>query len=418
MSAADMPHRRRNALTREWIVVSPHRAKRPWLGAQEKTAQPPAVTRDPKCYLCPGGTRAGDPPRENPEYEGTFVFPNDFAALLTPEETAENLLQAMLAPQAPFSAVGSAAAGFSAEIDGGGAGGERVAELRRRLLVSQELHGVCRVGCFSPRHDLTLAAMDTAGVRRVVDMWVDEYARAAAQDFVGHVQIFENKGEMMGCSNPHPHCQLWATSAVPQEPMKELSASAEYQREHGGVGVAGGEGGDRCCLMCDYLAVETADRTRIVFENDSFVTVVPYWALWPFETLVIARSHVATLGALSNTQLDDFAEAVRTMACKYDNMFEVAFPYSMGIHQSPTARGLADVAAHLGLPSADAAGALPHLHVHFYPPLLRSATVRKFMVGFEMLAEPQRDITAEISAQRLRDLDGVVHYSHGVPEHR
>jgi len=343
---AEEPHRRLDLLTGEWVLVSPHRTKRPWQGKVERLMDVVRPQYDPACYLCPGNSRAGG--HENPEYAGTFVFDNDFAALLPGEDGA----------------------------------GERREVRVAGLLAARLEPGVCRVVCFSPRHDLTLADMDQPAVRGVVDVWADEYERLGGRPDIGHVQIFENKGELMGCSNPHPHGQIWAQRSVPLEPAREGERQAEHLRRTGRT------------LLADYLAAELAEGERVVLANDHFVAVVPWWAVWPFETLVVARRPAAHLGELTDAERDGLADAVRRVAVRYDNLFETSFPYSAGLHQAPT-----DGAPHPEW----------HLHMHFYPPLLRSATVRKFLVGYEMLAEPQRDITPEAAAARLRGLPDV-HY--------
>ncbi len=330
----DAPHRRLNRLTGEWVLVSPHRTARPWQGQVEETTQEKRPEYDPSCYLCPGNTRAGGV--KTSVYDSTYVFDNDFAALL------------------PDAAGGG--------VDDG-------------LLVARPERGLCRVVCFSPRHDLTLGGMSQPALRTVVDTWADQTAELGALDWVGHVQVFENRGAMMGASNPHPHGQIWATESLPNEPAKELEQQAAY---------AGG------CLLCDYLAAELRDGSRIVDSNEQFVSLVPFWAVWPFETLVLPRSHHGSLTDLDGGERDGLADILGRVTRRYDRLFGITFPYSMGFHQRPT-----DGGEH---PKA-------HLHAHFYPPLLRSATVRKFMVGFELLAQPQRDITPESAAQRLRDLD-------------
>ncbi len=338
----DHPHRRLNPLTREWVLVSPHRTRRPWQGQVERMPAKQRPAYDPTCYLCPGNSRAGG--AVNPPYTSTFVFTNDFAALL------------LDAPPGEFNQGG--------------------------LLVARSEPGTCRVICFSPRHDLTLPEMELDAIRRVVDVWADEYVRLGADPRINHVQIFENKGEMMGCSNPHPHGQIWANATVPVEPAKEAAALAAYREEH------------RSCLLCDYLALEERSGERIVCANDEFVVVVPFWANWPFETLLISRRHTPSLDQLDDEERDGLADIIRQLTIRYDNLFEVSFPYSMGFHQQPT-----DGRDH----------AEWHLHAHYYPPLLRSATVRKFMVGYEMLGNPQRDLTPEASAARLRGLS-LIHY--------
>lgn len=333
----DHPHRRYNPLSREWVLVSPHRTKRPWQGQVETTAAEQRPTYDPTCYLCPGNTRAGG--EVNPLYDHTFVFTNDYAALL---------------PDTP---------------DGEYAQGELIRAVSER--------GTGRVVCFSPRHDLTLAEMDVADLARVVDVWVDQYNELGAQPLVNYVQIFENRGAMMGASNPHPHGQIWATEHVPLNVAREQEAQQEYFAAHGRS------------LLSDYLDLELADGARIVSTNDHFVALVPFWAVWPFETLVVSRRHVGALPDLQAEERAGLADILKQLTTRYDNLFQVSFPYSMGFHQRPT-----DGGDHESW----------HLHAHFYPPLLRSATVRKFMVGFELLGEAQRDITAESAAERLRSL--------------
>jgi len=335
----DIPHRRLNPLTGDWVLVSPHRTERPWHGQVEKVAEPEALRYDPTCYLCPGNERAGG--ARNPNYTSTFVFTNDFAALK------------LEVPQV------------------------RLDEGQRHLLLAESEPGTCRVVCFSPRHDLTLARMRVAEIAAVVNLWAEEYAKLGSQPAIHHVQIFENRGEIMGCSNPHPHCQIWANETIPNEPRKEQNAQADYLRKNG------------TCLLCDYLALERRDGSRLVTENAQFIALVPFWAVWPFEVLVLAKEHARDLASLETEIRRGLADILKKLTTRYDNLFEISFPYSMGFHQSPT-----DGEAHEEW----------HLHAHFYPPLLRSASVRKFMVGYEMLAGPQRDITPEIAAQRLREL--------------
>ncbi|MEX5718426.1 UDP-glucose--hexose-1-phosphate uridylyltransferase [Geodermatophilus maliterrae] len=329
-------HRRLNRLTGEWVLVSPHRTARPWQGQVEEVAADQRPAYDPACYLCPGNGRAGG--ARTPEYDSTYVFDNDFAAL-TPD----------VAPE---------------EDD------------RKGLLIAQSERGICRVVCFSPRHDLTLGQMPAEAIRTVVDTWVDQYLELGSLDWVRHVQIFENRGAMMGASNPHPHGQIWANERLPNEPAKEL-AQQRARADSGG------------CLLCDYLDVELDDGERIVTGNEHFTALVPFWAVWPFETLVLPRAHAGALPDLGPDQRNGLADILRRLTRRYDRLFGVTFPYSMGLHQRPT-----DGDPHRGW----------HLHAHFYPPLLRSATVRKFMVGYELLGQPQRDITPETAAQRLREL--------------
>jgi UDPglucose--hexose-1-phosphate uridylyltransferase len=331
---AEHAHRRLNPLTREWVLVSPHRTERPWQGQVEPLPPETSVAYDPQCYMCPGNTRASG--AKNPDYTSSLVFDNDFPALRpgTPEEDAPNGL---------FIARGEA--------------------------------GICRVVCFSPRHDLTLSRMATPAIREVVDVWTEQQAELGARNHIRHVQIFENRGAMMGASNPHPHCQIWATSSIPNEPAKELEGFLTYQRRKNG------------CLLCDYLAQEQAVGERLLDQNDSFAAIAPFWAVWPFETLVISKRHMGSLVELSTGERDALADLLQKLTTRYDNLFGVPCPYSMGFHQAPTDK----------LPHAEW-----HLHAHYYPPLLRSATVRKFMVGFEMLGDPQRDLTPEQAAERLR----------------
>jgi UDPglucose--hexose-1-phosphate uridylyltransferase len=330
------PHRRLNPLTGELVLVSPHRTARPWQGQVEAQAAEPRPSYDPTCYLCPGNERAAG--ARTPVYSTTFVFDNDFAAL-TPDTAPER-------------------------------------SDRAGLLVADSERGICRVVCFSPRHDLTLGQMDHGTIRRVVDTWTDQYLELSALDWVNHVLVFENRGAMMGASNPHPHGQIWANQRLPNEPARELHHQQAYA-DHGG------------CLLCDYLAVELKEEERVVCQNDQFVVLVPFWAVWPFETLVLPRRHDGALPDLADGERDGLADILRRLTRRYDRLFAVTFPYSMGFHQRPTTG-----ARHPEW----------HLHAHFYPPLLRSATVRKFMVGYELLAQPQRDITPESAAQRLRDL--------------
>lgn len=328
-------HRRYNPLTGEHVLVSPHRLERPWQGSEEPPVLPPQLTHDPTCYLCPGNQRANG--ERNPDYDGTFVFDNDFAAL-----PADNT---------------------SGGMDEHG------------LLVARAERGRCRVVCFSPRHDLGLAQLEPHDLLRVVETWKSEYEALGADDLIGHVQIFENRGELMGCSNPHPHGQIWAQASVPDLPARELRNMATWHERHGRP------------LLVAYAELELERGERVIAANEHFVVVVPFWATWPFETLVLPRRQAQSLADLSPDQLRAFASIIGVITQTYDRLFGVPFPYSSGIHQAPT-----DGASH------------PHctLHMHFYPPLLRSATVRKFMVGYEMLAEAQRDLTPEAAARRLR----------------
>jgi len=355
--SAEHPHRRCNALTGDWILVSPHRTKRPWRGQVEK---PPPETRpryDPDCYLCPGNVRASG--ERNPKYESTFAFTNDFTALLpdTPE---------MDAPSNPL---------FRAEAE----------------------QGTCRVICFSPRHDLTLPEMTVEDIRRVVDVWAEQTEELGGS--YRWVQIFENKGAVMGCSNPHPHGQIWAGSALPNEPAKEDRQQRAYLEEHGEP------------LLMAYVRREAELRDRVIVENERWVAVVPYWAVWPFETLLLPRRHVLRLPKLDDVERDTLASILKRLLTRYDNLFEISFPYSMGWHGAPSPRSLPGRRdrGEGGTQGRDEPYPYWQLHAHFFPPLLRSATVKKFMVGYEMLAEAQRDLTAEQAAERLRALPEV-HY--------
>lgn len=345
----EVPHRRLNPLTREWVLVSPHRAKRPWLGQVEKTPPERLPPYDPECYLCPGNERAGG--RRNPSYRQTFVFDNDFPALLQQEQIARLVGDVEQTNQSP-------------------------------LFVSQPESGICRVVCFSSRHDLTLPEMSQEDIQAVIQTWSDQTTELASLADISHVQVFENKGALMGCSNPHPHSQIWATRHIPNEPAKEITAQRDYQEEGGG------------CLLCDYLVQEQHSGERLVASNQHFTAVVPFWAFWPFELILISHRHTQNLPDLTPDEVASLADIIKRITTRYDNLFEISFPYSMGFHQAPCDGG--------SYPYA-------HLHAHYYPPLLRSATVRKFMVGFEMLGMPQRDLTPESAAERLRSLSDI-HY--------
>jgi UDPglucose--hexose-1-phosphate uridylyltransferase len=337
------PHRRFNPLTGDWVLVSPQRTQRPWQGHMEESAAP-ALSYDPECYLCPGNRRAGGV--RNPDYQSTFVFTNDFAAL-KPE---------------------------SSEL--------RDDESCRELLLSESERGTCKVVCFSPRHDLTLARMSVSEIVQVVKVWVEQFSELSAMPYINYVQIFENRGEMMGCSNPHPHGQIWANERIPNEPRRELESQKAYLHRHG------------ACLLCDYLQLELKAGSRLVIDEANFAALVPFWAVWPYEVLLLSKTHVGDMHPVDAAMRDGIAAILKRLTTRYDNLFKTPFPYSMGFHQAPT-----DGEAHPEW----------HLHAHFYPPLLRSATVRKFMVGYEMLASPQRDITPEAAASVLRGLSDL-HY--------
>ncbi|SRR6056297_1450144 len=344
MNLKDYPHRRYNPLTGDWVLVSPHRTKRPWQGSKENARVEKKPSYDPQCYLCPGNSRAGG--ITNPDYETTFVFVNDFSALL--EETPSDRM----------------------DEDG--------------LFIAHSERGICKVICFSPRHDLTIPLMQVKNIREVIDVWEQEYRELGAYDFINYVQIFENRGATMGCSNPHPHGQIWSNETVPQIPQQETNMQRHYMDTH------------QSCLLCEYLKKETDSGERIVVENNSFVALVPFWAVWPFETMILPRRHVASLSELKDAERNDLADIMKRLGTRYDNLFQTNFPYSMGLHQRPT-----DGEEHREW----------HFHLHYLPPLLRSATVKKFMVGYELLATVQRDITAETAAGRLRELSDT-HFLH------
>ncbi|HEV2647196.1 MAG TPA: UDP-glucose--hexose-1-phosphate uridylyltransferase [Acidobacteriaceae bacterium] len=346
-----VPHRRYNPLLRQWILVSPQRTARPWQGETTKPAPVPSLAYDPACYLCPTNPRSNG--QHNPAYTAVFAFNNDFPALLPDEQAAS-------------------------------------ATTSSPLLRAEPERGLCRVLCFHPNHSLTLARMSVPDIALVVDAWAAETAALADIPWINHIQIFENRGAMMGASNPHPHCQIWATEHIPDEPLRELASQQAYHDEH------------HRCLLCDYLAAETsaaADQNRIVAENDLFLALVPYWATWPFETLVLPRRHLGAFTDLTALERHALADILSAVTIRYDNLFEVPFPYTMGFHQRPT---------HIS--DANLSHEAMHFHAHFYPPLLRSAEIRKFMVGFEMLGMPQRDLTPETAAARLRALP-TTHYT-------
>jgi len=330
------PHRRYNPLLDEWVLCSSGRLARPWQGQVEAPdpTRLPAYDRD--CYLCPGNPRSGG--ARNPAYASTFAFDNDFPALRPEPE-----------PDAPY-------------------GDE--------LRVARVESGRCRVVCFSPRHDLDLGRMDPAAIRAVVDCWAAEVTALGSDPAIGHVQVFENRGGAMGCSNPHPHGQIWATRNVPSLPARSLAAQLRYQRQHGSD------------LLGDYLERERRDSDRLVCQNEDWVALVPFWAVWPFETLLLPRRRLADLPSLSNDERDALADILKRLHTRYDNLFQCPFPYSMGWRGRPT-----DGEGH----------AYARLHAIYAPPLLRSATVRKFLVGYELAAEPQRDLTPEQAAALLRE---------------
>lgn len=359
----NFPHRRYNPLTGQWVLVSPHRANRPWQGQVEKLPSENRPAYDPTCYLCPGNVRANG--EQTPDYQDVFAFTNDFAALLPSPPLPPHKGGSHVSSSTPL----PSERGVTFSSPYGGAGGG--------LLRHQPERGICRVVCFSPCHNLTIPEMDVAAIRRVVDLWRREYTELGAKPFIRYVQIFENKGEIQGCSNPHPHGQIWAQKHIPDEPLKKQQQQARYFRKN------------KRTLLADYLAEELEPGERILFENQHFVTLVPFWAVWPFEAMIAPKRPMPRITDMNEAECDAFAEAYKRLTVCYDNLFEVSFPYSAGIHQAPT-----DGKAHEEW----------HWHMVFYPPLLRSATVKKFMVGYEMLAGPQRDISPEKAAEVLRGL--------------
>lgn len=335
-------HRRFNPLTGEWILVSPHRAKRPWLGKEEKTIIENRPVYDSECYLCPRNVRANG--TVNPNYSGTYVFDNDFAALR------------MDSPDGEYS--------------------------EGELFKAKSEKGICRVVCFSPKHNLTIPEMSVDKIKEVVDVWQSQYNELSAIKDISYVQIFENKGSIMGCSNPHPHGQIWAQQSIPVEPVKESVNFKKYYEQFGKT------------LLTDYLSIELEKKERILIENNHFVALVPFWAVWPYESMIISKHEYQNIGQFNDEEKLSFAAIYKELTIMYDNLFQISFPYSAGIHQSPT---------------DDKQYPEWHFHMHFYPPLLRSAKVKKFMVGYEMLANPQRDISAETGAEILRNLSKI-HY--------
>jgi UDPglucose--hexose-1-phosphate uridylyltransferase len=336
------PHTRKNILTGDWILVSPHRMKRPWQGKVENIPNDDRPTYEPTCNLCPGNKRSDG--TVNPSYENPFVFTNDFSALLTQTENGE------------------------VNVDD--------------LLIAKSETGICRVICFSPDHSLTLPLMSEADIVKVIELWQKEFRELSSNPDIKYIQIFENKGEMMGCSNPHPHGQIWASSSVPLELSKETNEQKKYYEKH------------KISLLSSYLKLELELQERIIIENEHFVALVPFWAVWPFETIIISKRLINNILQFTEEEKKHFALILRDLTTKYDNLFNIFFPYSAGMHQAPVNDG-----AHEEW----------HWHMHFYPPLLRNATVKKFMVGYEMLANPQRDITAEVAATMLRNLS-IIHF--------
>jgi len=329
------PHRRYNILTGEWVLVSPHRTKRPWQGKTDKTSAFKQVEYDENCYLCPGNTRANG--KTNPGYQKTYAFDNDFPSLLRDTEDLT---------------------------------------YKNGLLHAKSESGICRVVCFSPNHSLTIPLMPQEDIELVIKMWQDEYQTLGAKENINHVQIFENKGDIMGCSNPHPHGQIWAQQSIPEVVLKKQTHQKEYWNK------------TRKSILADYIQQELEMDERIILKNEHFVALIPYWAVWPYEAMIVPIKHYQNIGQLNEEEVSAYAEILKGLTVRFDNLFETSFPYSSGIHQSPT----------------DNEHPEWHFHMSFYPPLLRSATVKKFMVGYEMFANPQRDITAEKAAETLKNL--------------
>lgn len=338
--SSNHPHRRYNPLTGEWLLVSPHRTKRPWHGKTESFNVNNQPEYDPGCYLCPGNMRSNG--KVNDAYESTYVFENDFPALIN-------------------------------DIP-------KIRDFDHPLFQIESVRGTSRVICYSPKHNITLPELSVEEVRQVVEIWSDQILDLGVD--YRWVQIFENKGDIMGCSNPHPHGQVWAVNTLPNEVFKENSRQADYYIENGSV------------LLLDYLAVELEKKDRLVIENEDWAVLVPFWAVWPFETILLPKKSVLRIPELHAIQMANLADILKRMLTKYDNLFNISFPYTMGWH---------------GAPMDKSDNSHWQLHAHFYPPLLRSSAVKKFMVGFELLAESQRDITAEEAAERLRNCSEI-HY--------
>ena len=344
------PHKRKNILTGEWVLVSPNRSKRPWQGKVESMPIDSRPEYDPHCYLCPGNARSDG--SKNTDYKETYVFTNDFSALLA---------------DTPLGSINN-----------------------NDLLVATSESGICKVICFSPDHSLTLPLMDEIDIEKVVNLWQSEFFEISNNNAIKYIQIFENKGDMMGCSNPHPHGQIWASSSIPLELEKETNQQKQYYETH------------NRSLLSDYIDVEIEQKERIVIENEHFLVVVPFWAVWPYETMIISKRHVTDITKFYEQEKKSLADILKELTIKYDNLFNISFPYSAGMHQSPVNDGLHEEW---------------HWHMHFYPPLLRSANVKKFMVGYEMLGMPQRDITPEMAAEKLRQ-QIKVHYNNKLDTNR
>lgn len=335
MNIYETSHRRYNILTGEWVLVSPHRAKRPWQGKTEKNLEPKQIVYDENCYLCPKNERVGG--TENPDYKNVFVFENDFPAIL--KQSFKNT--------------------------------------ENGLLKAETENGICKVVCFSPNHSLTLPLLSLENIKNVIQTWQKEYQELGNQKNINYVQIFENKGQIMGCSNPHPHGQIWAHQSIPDQIIQKTNQQKKYWNNN------------KKSLLSAYLKQELKAEKRILIENDFFVTLVPYWAVWPYETMLIPKNHLKDISEFNEKHIKSFADILKKTTIMYDNLFEISFPYSAGIHQAPTDGKKYD---------------FWHFHMSFFPPLLRNASVKKFMVGYEMFATPQRDISPEKAAAMLKNL--------------
>lgn len=335
-----VPHRRLNPLNGEWLLLSPQRTSRPWNGADEKGDSKTGIAYDANCYLCPGNKRANG--IFNKKYSGTYVFENDYPAL-KPNKSA-------------------------------------LKETGERLFQAEAVNGTSKVICFSDRHDLTLAEMEVKEIYQVVDLWATQ-SKELAKTYQW-AQIFENKGSVMGCSNPHPHGQIWASSFIPELPLKEEKQQQNYLQKNKSI------------LLMDYQKQELIKKERIVYENETWVCLVPFWAIWPFEVMILPKAHTLRLEDLSIAQKEGLADLLKTTLVKYDNIFKTSFPYSMGWH---------------GAPNNNKPNEHWQLHAHYFPPLLRSATIKKFMVGYEMLGNAQRDITPESAAEIIQK-QSTIHY--------
>lgn len=338
----NQPHHRLNILTGEKVLVSPHRNNRPWQGKVEDIVSGKLPAYDPTCYLCPTNKRADG--TDNPDYQDTFVFTNDFSAIL--ENTAEGTFN------------------------------------QADLLQATAERGLCKVITFSPRHDLTLPEMDISAILKVVDLWQQEFNILAQKKWIKYIQIFENKGAIMGCSNPHPHGQIWSQSSLPNEILIETARQTAYYENN------------NTSMLQAYIELELSLNERVIIDNDYFVALVPYWATWPFETMIISKRHLQHIGQFTEEEKADLAKTLQELTIRYDNIFSTSFPYSAGMHQAPINDGVHEEW---------------HWHMHFYPPLLRSASIKKFMVGYEMLGSPQRDITPEQAAVIIKK-QSTVHY--------